>query len=464
MCRKIGEIVSSDAFSAGVTLRFPRVTALRDDSEKNVSDVETEFQLWSIYQETLATRSDVVTGITFSSPANNGNAARNILCRFLTEEQLNESKKKKTKSRTKREMPRVDIADLVEKVESDRLTGMVIFVLEGTYLLDENFIYEDEAKEAGWLEEAKKIRSSQDLQLFIRKHSGTVYSNADTKALVAADGRSLVVGGRKDDARVVSHVQAIKNYRSEVESWHGKKPKTKRAGDVELLAARKGVVRWSYLFSLVYGSRSADPKFMDYLVFASPGGDPTNYLLTAVCTEEIQSATYLQRVLAALSDSRTTRPKLLSWQDQAERFLDPSERWIVASKYQTLWPYRKSEAIVKRSEVFYIARGNDGMVDENLLSSSSAGTTYESLLPLVRVMGARASFKLSTDVTYVICDLVEGGDIAFTYDLSPSIFSDAETGIKLLSTLKNFCMQHEKDDIRLISPSTIRKRKWCDAD
>ncbi len=452
MWLKIGEIVSSDAFSAGVTLRFPRVTALRDVSEKNVSDVETEFQLWSIYQETLASRSDVVTGITLPSPANNGNVAPDILCRFLTEEQLKESKKKKTKARAKREMPRVDMADLVEKVESDRLAGMVIVVLEGTYFLDENFIYDDEAKEAGWLDEAKEISSCKDLQLFIRKHSGTVYSNAD--------GRSLVVGGRKDDARVVSHVQAINNARSEVESWNGKKPKTKRASYVEVLAAQKGVVRWSYLFSIVYGSRSADPKFMDYLVFASPGGNSTNYLLNNVCTEEIHSKAYLQRVLAALSESRRTRSGLLSWQDQTERYLDPSERWIVASKYQSLWPYRKS--VVKRSEVFYIPRGDDRLIDENLLSSSSTGTTYDSLLPLIRVMGARASRDLTTDVTYVICDLVEGGDIAFTHDLSPSIFSDKETGRNLLSMLKHFCMQHEKGDIRLISPTTIRKRKWCD--
>lgn len=452
-----GEIVSSDAFSAGITLRFPRVTALRSISDKTASEVENEYQLWIIYQETLSSRSDAVTGITLTSPSGLGSGAPDILCRFLTEEQLGEFKKKKTKSRKKSVTPKVNVADCGGEVETKRLSGMTIVVLEGTYLLDDSFIYDDEVRADGWLETARKVKSREDLQKFIKKHSG--------KVRVAVDGTSLVVGGRKDDARVVSHVRATNNARVEVDSWKGKAPKTARARLVERMAEQKGVLRWTYLFSLVYGSRSAEPKFMDYLVFAAPSGDPTaNSLVVNVCSEEIQSTKYLQRVLAALCESDSKKSKVQAWQDQARQQLDPTERWIVASRYQTLWPYQRSPTVAKRSEVFYLPPDVGRLSDEDFqfqTSSSSAGTIYDSVLPLIRVMGARTSFDLTTEVTYVICDLVEGCDVAFTDDLNPGIFPDINLGQVLLDRLAYFCKHHAKSDIRLISPDMIRKRKWC---
>ena len=114
--------------------------------------------------------------------------------------------------------------------------------------------------------------------------------------------------------------------------------------------------------------------------------------------------------------------------------------------------------------MFYLPPDCGRLSDEDSLfqtSRSSAGTIYDSLLPLIRVMGARASFDLTADVTYVICDLVGGGDVAFTCDLDPTIFSDIDLGQGLVDRLEHFCKQHAKSDIRLISPDMIRKRKWC---
>lgn len=399
-----------------------------------------------------------MTGITLASPSKHGGSvAPDILCRFLTEEQLNQFKKKKTKSRGKAKVQRVAVADCVEELESTRLAGLTIVVLEGTYLLDESFIYDDEAREGGWLEAVTKVKSREDVQKFIKRHSG--------KVRVAVDGTSLVVGGRKDDARVVSHIQAINNARSEADSWKGKRPKTARARLVGQRAEQKGVLRWTYLFSLVYGSRSPDPKSMDYLVFATTGGESADSLVMNVCSEDIQTTKYLQRVLAALSESNSRPTKVQAWQDLAREQLDPTERWVVASRYQTLWPYQRSSTVAKRFQVFYLPPfpvvGRLSDEDSHCqLSSSSVATIYDSVLPLIRVMGARASFDLTTDVTYVICDLVEGGDVAFTGDLLPNIFSDIESGQALLKRLKFFCSQHAKSDIRLISPDMIRKRKW----
>lgn len=421
-----------------------------------MSEVENEYQLWTIYQETLASRSAVQTGVNLSSPSIRVSGTPVVPCRFLTEEQLNESKKKRPKPRAKTKAQKVTVADCVEDIESDRLAGRTIVVLEGTYFLDENFVY-DEAMDLGWLEAARKVKSSADLQIFIKKHSGTVR--------IAPDGTSLVVGGRKDDARVAAHVHAINNARLEVDGWKGKKPKTKRADLVELLAKQEGVLRWTYLFSLVYGTRSPEPKFLDYLALASPVGESTCTPVLRITTEEIQSAKYLERVLAALSESKDRKSELRAWQDQSREHLDSNERWIVASRYQTLWPYSRSGTESKRSLVFYLPPVQGILSDQEVLHvtpSSQFGNMYDSVIPLIRVMGARASSDLTAEITHVLCDLVEEGEVQFTSTLDPSIFSDLEMGQILIDRLKHFVQQHANFDVRLISPDTVRKRKWCD--
>ena len=77
-----GEIVTSDAFSAGISLRFPRITRLRlDEGYKSANEINNIDDLHNLYESRQLQMSQESQIGTFSRPIDEKNGS---CCRFLT--------------------------------------------------------------------------------------------------------------------------------------------------------------------------------------------------------------------------------------------------------------------------------------------------------------------------------------------------------------------------------------------
>ena len=131
------EIVPSDEYSAGITLRFPRATRLRlGEDEKPAHEVEDEERLYRLLREYEDKRSQFARstssssgGFEMVSPSKSQQAKdtnTNVLARFQTAEQYRRSQKYRKRGR--KTAGRVQSV-FVPKKESNALTGLKFFVL-----------------------------------------------------------------------------------------------------------------------------------------------------------------------------------------------------------------------------------------------------------------------------------------------------------------------------------------------
>lgn len=457
-----GEIVASDAFSAGITLRFPRVTALRERSEKPVGEIESEYSLWVIFKETLHRRSSSGNRPVGDVGAISMHPEDFSLCRFLTEEQYVSSKRQSRKLTSSRKRFHVVTAPVDEMPTTNTLQGIHFTVLDGTYILDESEIDEDEAMQLQWLGEAKKVESSLDVSCFIKRHSGLV--------LINPDDRAYVLGGRKDDPKVLSYIDAIEKAAARVAQRKSRTPQTATAARDERIASSRGVLRWHFAYLLVYRKQmkiletqreenTNQPSILDYL--ARPrkvNRDSCEDLVSDLCSETIPTVGYLKRALAVIHRSFPERIPPLEWQNRALHELLPTERWIVRTRRQKLWPYKSRSQTDKPLTVVYPDVDSNAQNESVLpLGEHHTHDRIESVVPLVKVMGGRISYDLGVDVTHVLCDLgIAEEMIEYTRDLTHDIFLDKDRGHHLLDRLSSL-VPSKSGSILLVSPQWIRK-------
>ena len=188
-----GEIVPSELFSCGLTLRFPRITRLRvDGNSKHPSQIESDTDLWNIYSDFVADREKYSQTAPLSPGIENGQIALGP-CRFLTESQ---SRKRTIHRNTRKRTLGVLVSNKVEMVKSRALDGLSFTVLSGRYSLGRKRLnsVSDKGKEASWVQVASAVRSKGDVESFLVSHG----------ASVSVQGGSITVGGEHDDPKVIS--------------------------------------------------------------------------------------------------------------------------------------------------------------------------------------------------------------------------------------------------------------------
>lgn len=512
-----GEIVVSDSFSAGITLRFPRITKVRYDADsKDPSNIESEESLREKYWEVQKSRSNASvesTAITLGSPDRNHIGAQP--CRFLTEQQYQESlrHRKSTSRRTKQQkFVVVPQADVISKV----LNGISFSVLGGTgYSLVEGTIEYDEATEQGWISDANEFYDDKSVIQFIKKHGGKYKISVDHDC-------KFVLGGNINDSKVVTYIRAIEHARLQSATFSNKAT-SKKGQELANIASSEGVLRWTFVVSLVYrwlqtnhttteSILTTDPDFMkpsvlDYLVRPKPlvpddGAEVMPKIDQSLYRTDISSISKMRRAMELLSTNSALNrneeqevypTSLKSWRDICIDHLDESERWIASSQYQSLWPYRKGSTTTSTSPASIIVVYPDiHPLDEivgtktnlevapnaislghrvNTVTSDLTNDWIASTLPLLRVMGAFISKELTNDVTHILCDLTYPNDeVVYNERITTvNIFVNQHQGNQLFERLR--VLQNHRLDIgssedgsgtvTFISPNWVRKRKWC---
>ena len=431
-----GEIVSSDAFSAGLTLRFPRVTALRDQTDKDVTEIENEDTLWEMYQTKEEHRSEgqAADNIKFGSPSPDPGCPR----RFLTEEEFDSSKNRKKKSSATKRLFKAATIEEVGQPKSSVLQNLVFTVLGGTYHLDKAiFDIEQKDRDTEWMKEADLVRSSDDVKRFICQHGGELK--------LSPDGETLVIGGSELDAEVVNYIQAIENAHARLSQRKGKP--TKQSLQDEKTAQSSGVLNWTFVYTLVRERLSGSvvnpptPSVLDYLARPSRIGTKTIDPLLELCSETIDNIRDLKRALHLVSKVRNKNEEQLTWQECTRTLLSPEDQWVAQSKFQTMWDI-----------ILYpdILEDPDSLPRVDDFTSSKIA----SALPLARVMGAIVTSELGT-ATHILCDLSSEDEIPVSDDLSTDVFNCPERGLQLLRKVR--ALPHT---VVLVSPGWIRKRKW----
>jgi hypothetical protein len=462
-----GEIVYSPAFPLGLSLRFPRITRIRENGAdyKDPGECEKDRDLWEIFTSIEAQRSGS-EGVAALVPGSPAPSTKYKECRFLTEEQRLDDQKKK-RSRGTRGARGVETLAKPLETESKALAGLSFTVLDGDYSRRESIDME-EARERGWAEEAKLVKSSSSVKAFIMKHGGTVR--------ISGGEDTFVLGGSKTDARVVTAAKSMS-----IAAMSTAKPQTKtktqKALVYEMMAQQKGVLRWTFVYSMVHcwlakenadrtvSIKDGDPAMLTPTIF--------DYLVTAgnsePCFGELSSFTMLRRAMDIVSSSKrkslenlnmdTAPPKKTrQWQTIALDALNRDERWIMSCGHQPLWPYtnkggdsKVAAAVILYPDVFgsdlgllsksgtTIARSAEIGADDarwKRADSTLQSNGIASVLPLARVMGALVTPHLHAGVTHVVCELEEGTDfVVWTTTTEPSCFRDPARGQQVLNRL-----------------------------
>ena len=469
MTLNAGELVVTDTFSAGLTLRFPRITRIRDD--KKPHEIETEATLWERFEEVQQSRarSDYQAPLQLGSPISSDSIGP---CRFLTESQYGASKKQRKKA--PKTVQKVDVVSIsTSDVKSRALSGLSIAVVGTTgFSLAEADLDVEESKEAEWMEIAKGVRSAKSVARFIKEHGGTLKLSADGSC-------DILLGGNRDDPKVATHIQAIEN---SLRLLQASKGKAKSVSDKKRAAMANcpGVLRWTFVYSLVHRwlSTGVDPKcsikesspqmlvpsVLDFLarpvrIEGSTGIDP------GVLELDLSKIGTMRRALAFVNDFKKSKDTEagndcvnLNWRDASMKLLGADERWVLAAKKQILWPFRKGKEALPRT-VIYPAMYDE--LNKEASSGSVRSSPVASVLPLARVMGAFIVSKLDSSVTHILCDLKQGyEEVMFDDTMEPGDwFADFECGQNFKQMRDNLGFGFS---VTLVSPHWVRKRKWID--
>ena len=274
---KAGEMVLSQEHSAGVTLRFPRITRLRIDhgeGEKPPHLCETVNSMKRLY----ATRKAEASMRSQRQSAEQR--------RFLTENERN----KKVAAKKRLMKPKFGAVKAVSKasavqvggdnieVASECFKGLVFCVLPGSYLVDPGSVATEHAKAHKYFHQMKRVKKKQDVEKFILQHSGECVGET-----MKTDVADYYIGGKGTDAKVVSILTAldkvVKDIRLADPDQKGgallklSKQKREKFGSM----ANIKVLKWTWVFSAVRhfwdgnkdggaGGVLPSPSSFDYLV------------------------------------------------------------------------------------------------------------------------------------------------------------------------------------------------------
>jgi hypothetical protein len=494
-----GEIVVSDAFSAGITLRFPRITKVRKDADsKDPSNIESEENLREKYWDVQNSRSNASVGSSSIQLGSPDRIRQATPCRFLTEKQYQESlRHRKSTSRKTKQLKFVPIPEA--EAVSTILNGISFSVLGGTgYTLVDGTIEFDEAKEYGWYNEAHEFTEAKSIIMFIKKHGGKYKISVDNDC-------TFVLGGNINDSKVVTYVRAIEHARLQLATF-SHKATSKKGQEMASIARSEGVLRWTFAVSLVYRWLSmnhtthqsiieTDPDFIkpsifDYLVRPSPPIHENGIVQgidNALYESNISTVSKMRRALELIgkslqrpSDNSGKKVHSKTWRDICMEKLNKSERWIASCKVQTLWSYSKNSTmpsipIIIYPDIFSNGYGNILECDisdeitqsrwDDHIEPDLANDLIMSVLPLLRVMGAFITTDLHIGVTHILCNLIDPvlhDEIIYHERIDASIFVDQPKGTKLLQRLNEVYGEKGLNfgKVTLISPHWVRKRKW----
>lgn len=469
-----GEIVPSSAFPSRVTLRFPRITALRED--KKAREVEALQVLWEIYDKVLADRAGDNTERGFESQVNQLDNSMSKNERFWTEEKYSTDGKRRKTNRPKL-VRSVAAAGHDTSVESSALTDVTFVPLEGTYRLVDNSLEAAEGLEEGWLDQAKGIRHVGDIRALIKKHGGKVVLAPDSKLI--EDG-AIVIGGDKDDPRVTNLIGMVENSMRQVPEIRLKKKRSIAENIAMSFAKCDGVVRWTFLLSVLKkwqyfqdvgaGDKKIceaqpsllTPNPLDFLVRPkNPNEDIVEELSRIDVDDVIKMRRLLTEVAEDANDDETgSQANNVSWQEICKTSLDSSSRWIVRCRKQVLWPYEEDKVVFQETAV-YIDVFDDPSDGSNRLSvvDPFAQATLLSVLPLLRLAGASVETRLGARVTHVLCELCDDYRKFPFEKAKPVYFLDPVRGRQLIDHVKNSCLYPDRTPY-LVSPEWVRKDVW----
>lgn len=193
------EIIASDSFSAGLCLRFPRITSIRaegfDKGPKPHDEVQTFTELSTLFVEN---EDDDVDPMELESGANVQSS------RFLTAKQLEKSGKQKKSTKSRKQTAEVKTFHIpdVDNILSRALDGLTFTVLPGNYRLENDSFAAAEAVEYGWAGEARSVSSREDVVRFIKSHGGKCELSSHV-------GSDFILGGSIDDPKVAIYNDLI---------------------------------------------------------------------------------------------------------------------------------------------------------------------------------------------------------------------------------------------------------------
>jgi len=467
------ELVVSDEHSVGLTLRFPRIKKIRldtvDGDEKFASETNTDEEIWRIFDETRSRRLDTDSMIGSQSQFSTTITSLKR-CRFLTPEEYGrkDKKRKKIKARVSpaRKVPKVEV------IESQILTGLTFNVLEGIYALDESSFEAQEGEKEGWAHDAKKVKTEEDVIEFVKKHNGTY---ASTPKGIPYE---YIIGGSKDDARVMTLNEGLKYVKSLTD------PKKKADKELASLINHEGILKWTFVYSLVHRiqkegvTQSAIDNHGRYLI-----PEPHHYLTRVFQNESMEEELFsllrpisideMELALTIPGNNERNRP----WQFKGLVDLKKEERWILSSLFTPLWPYysdgdlmdeihRENKSVVLYPDVFsdFGFSSEKDLADETLKCGKSTrwnnvvvdSDEIMSVCPLVSVMGGLITPHLHSGVTHIICLLKEDTELSYKDVTSLDIFSCQKRGQYLMDYFNNELSQ--KNTIKLISANWVRNK------
>jgi len=471
------ELVVSDEHSTGLSMRFPKIKKVRlpsvDGDEKKPWEIDSDSDVWTVFQEITSKRADVEAGIFHASQSQqgalSGYGGPSGICRFLTPEEFSRKSKKRGRKNVdspSRKVPKVEIP------ETDALEGLTFNVLEGNYSLDHDSLEGREAKEQGWLHEATRVRTEADVIEFIKRHSGTYKASKLTGAEF-----EFCLGGSKSDAKVQVQMKGLQRAKAITN------PKTK--GEKELSSmtgAIDGILKWTFVYWLVYRARkegAGEKAIKDFnRTLLIPG--PQHYLARLqrdssveeeiFCLDRLISKNEMQRAL--LDDGSAIGLSTIPWQYNGLE-LSEDERWVLSSKHTHFWPYHVEggnalqfhDMVVLYPDVFSdYGFSRETEATEEILSGAES-SRWANVLPnsdeimsallLAKAMGGLVTPHLHSGVSLILCLLKPGMD-EITYEesvTSSDVFQDPERGQRLLHHLEHTFTR--KKTIKFISADLV---------
>lgn len=467
------ELVESEEHSCGLSVRFPKIKKVRleavDGDEKKASEITTDQDLWNLFDETRTIRSKAdVSGILGNSQSRHGSGnstSEPAACRFLTPEEYS-GKNRKTKRRSltspAKKMPRIDKKDRAAILEN-----VTFVVLEGKYELSHDSLEARQAEEEGWIEEAKHVKSEYEVMQFILKNGGNLRSSN-----LSGAGYEFYIGGTKNDARVTTLMRGL-----EAAKKIANPTTVAQKRLVQMTQSVEGILKWTFVYHLVYrwkmkGLTGSIVDSDESLLV--PG--PQDYLAKVEREVSVEEEIFslgrkitereIQRALA------TSPQGIIPWQYGGLE-LPIAERWVLASKYTTLWPYHEDtddpqqETVVLYPDIF----ADFGMLmEEDAIESIRNGSDlkrWEALLPsvehimavipLARQMGAFVTPHFYSGVNTILCDLTcDIKDLFYEEEeCTVDIFNNPEQGKRLLERLRG---NDAPKPVRLVSPSWILEK------
>ena len=474
------ELVQSEEYSAGVSLRFARISKIRLDSvdgdEKRASEVDNEKDLWHRHLEAFNLRQGGHSSELSQDPSADTTVGAKTR-RFLTPEEHKRRKTRKRKGKIllspSKQVPKV------ESKESEALDGLFFTVLEGNYGLDDKSLEAQEGQEEGWFREASKVRRKEDVMEYILKHGGAIRASAEE-----GDESLFILGGMASDAKVSLFMKGIEYVRSQVVD----NPKTKKAIRQKALASHDGVLKWTFAYTLVHQQTLKKEPTQGTNMKIAPKAH--HYLARSKATEAVASdilaldnaadATKAELMMALLDIERRRETKeyelMVPWQSRAHELADSENSILWCCNKNHFWPYRSLSGVhsteaTKRCVLLYpdIFRNGfgeekftvDDIMDgkanskpwEDILDDSTHGIL--SVLPIARAMGGVITTHLTSAVTHIVCDLKVGRqeDVLDLASATSNHFCDAERGGKLLDHLHS---EKLGNGVSLVHPNWVR--------